>query len=166
MDSITKTKSLVAIIIFLLITNIAMLVFFIVLSKPVDRRQRNHEYNGMYNSLQNEVGFSKDQLDQYQALRKTQREKVKPMFNELRNAKKDFYGLMYNQTVPDSLLNADADSIAQKQKILDIQMFAYFKNVRNICTPGQIQKFDSAINREVLRMVGGHPGNNRQEHTK
>ncbi|HET7119088.1 MAG TPA: hypothetical protein VFI29_21525 [Hanamia sp.] len=166
MNNITKTKSLVAIIIFLLITNIAMLIFFIVLSKPVDKRQRNHEYNGMYNSLQNEVGFSKDQLDQYQALRKVQREKVRPLFNELRNTKKNFYGLMYNQSISDSFLNADADSIAQKQKTLDIQMFNYFKSIRNICTPGQIQKFDSAINRQVMRMVGGHPGGSRQGHTK
>lgn len=166
MNNITKTKSLVAIIIFLLITNIAMLIFFILLSKPVDRRQRNHEYNGMYNSLQNEVGFSKDQLDQYQALRKVQRDKVRPLFNELRNAKKDFYGLMYNNDISDSLINVDADSIAQKQKTLDIQMFTYFKSIRNICTPGQIQKFDSSINKEVARMVGGRPGNNRKEHTK
>lgn len=166
MDSIKKTKALVAIIIFLLITNIAMLVFFIVLSKPIIKRQRNHEPNGMYNSLQNEVGFSKDQLDKYQALRKEQMEKVRPLFNQLRNAKKDFYALMYNQNISDSLIITNADSIAEKQKTLDIQMFRYFNNIRNICTAGQLQKFDSAINRQVSRMVGGRPGNNRLRHSK
>jgi len=161
MDANKKTKALVTIIIFLLITNIAMLVFFIVLSKPVDKRQKNHAPNEMYNSLQNEVGFSKDQLDKYQALRKGQMEKVRPLFNELRNAKKDFYALMYSKNISDSLLNADMDSIAEKQKTLDLQMFRYFNNIRNICTTGQLQKFDSSINRQVLRMVGGRPGNNR-----
>ncbi|HEY5408431.1 MAG TPA: hypothetical protein VIJ92_15160 [Ginsengibacter sp.] len=161
MDANKKTKALVTIIIFLLITNIAMLVFFIVLSKPVDKRQKIHAPTEMYNSLQNEVGFSKDQLDKYQALRKEQMEKVRPLFNELRNAKKDFYALMYSKNISDSLLNADMDSIAEKQKTLDLQMFRYFNNIRNICTTGQLQKFDSAINRQVLRMVGGRPGNNR-----
>lgn len=143
-----------------------MLIFFIVLSKPVDKRQKSHEPNAMYNSLENEVGFSKDQLDQYQTLRKEQREVARPLFNELRSAKKDFYGLIYTKNIPDSLLNADADSIAKKQKKLDMQMFRYFNNIRNICTPDQTQKFDSIINAQILRMVDGRPGSKRQDHTK
>ncbi len=165
MNQTTKTKSLVTIIIFLLITNIAMLVFFILLSKPVDRKQRNRETNGMYTSLQNEVGFSKDQLDKYQLLRKEQMEKVKPLFNEVRNAKKDFYGLIYSSNVPDSLLKADADSIAQKQKTLDMQMFTYFKNIRNLCTPEQTEKFDTVIKKVVIRMVA-RPGKDNHENKK
>jgi Spy/CpxP family protein refolding chaperone len=165
MNQTTKTKSLVTIIIFLLITNIAMLVFFILLSKPVDKRQRNRETNGMYTSLQNEVGFSKDQLDKYQLLRKEQIGKVRPLFNEVRNAKKDFYGLIYSENIPDSLINADADSIAQKQKSLDMQMFGYFQNIRNICKPDQIQKFDSTLKKEVVRMVD-KPARNSQGHKK
>ncbi|HXR82866.1 MAG TPA: hypothetical protein VN722_01025 [Hanamia sp.] len=161
MNNITKTKTLVTIIVFLLITNIAMLIFFISLSRPV-KRQKNHETNGMYNSLQNEVGFSKDQLVKYQELRKEQMQKVKPLFNEVRNAKKDFYGLIYSNNISDSLINADADSIAQKQKILDLQMFAYFKNIRSICTPDQAQKFDTTLKREVTRMVG-RPGKDQQQ---
>lgn len=165
MNESTKTKSLITIIIFLLITNIAMLVFFIVLGKPIDKRQKSRETNGMYNSLQNEVGFSKGQLDKYQVLRKEQMEKVRPLFNEVRNAKKDFYGLIYSQNISDSLINADADSIAQKQKSLDMQMFGYFKNIRTICTSSQIQKFDSALKKEVARMVD-KPARNNQEHKK
>jgi periplasmic protein CpxP/Spy len=165
MNATAKTKSLVTIIIFLLITNIAMLVFFILLGKPVDRRPRNHETNGMYTSLQNEVGFSKDQLDKYQLLRKEQMEKVKPLFNEVRNSKKDFYGLIYSSNMPDSLVKADADAIAQKQRTLDMQMFSYFKNIRNICTPEQTQKFDSVIKKVVARMVG-RPGKDNRENKK
>lgn len=165
MNETTKTKSLVTIIIFLLITNIAMLIFFILLDKPIDKRQRNHETYGMYNSLQNEVGFSKDQLDKYQTLRKEQMGKVRPLFNEVRNAKKDFYGLIYSENISDSLINADADSISQKQKSLDMQMFGYFKNIRNICTPSQIQKFDSTLKKEVARMVD-KPARNSQAHKK
>lgn len=166
MNNTTKTKSLVTIIIFLLITNIAMLIFFIALSKSPDKRQRIHEQNGMYNSLQNDVGFSKDQLDQYQSLRKDQRDKAKPLFIGLRNAKKNFYGLIYNKNIPDSLLNADADSIAQKQKTLDMQMFRYFNSIRNICSPDQLEKFDTIINVQITRMVSWRPGNNRQDHSK
>lgn len=152
----SKIKTLVGIIIFLLITNVAMLIFFIVLSKPV-KKQRNHEFNGMYYSLQKDVGFSKDQLGQYQTLRNEQMQKMKPLFNELRNAKKDFYGLIYSGNISDSLINADADSISQKQKRLDMNMFKYFQNVRSLCLPDQTQKFDSSLKKEVVRMVA-RPG--------
>ena len=139
-----------------------MLIFFIVLSKPA-KRQRNHESNGMYNALQDEVGFSKEQLGKYQSLRKEQMQKVKPLFNEVRNAKKDFYGLIFSTNISDSLINVDADSIAQKQKTLDMQMFRYFQNIRNLCTPGQTQQFDSTLKKEVARMVSRPGKDNRQQ---
>ena len=164
MNNNTKTKTLVTIIVFLLITNIAMLIFFIMSNGPIEKKQRNQQ-NGMYNSLKNDVGFSKEQLDKYQLLRKEQIGKVRPLFNEVRNAKKDFYGLIYSENIPDSLINADADSIAQKQKSLDMQMFGYFQNIRNICKPDQIQKFDSTLKKEVVRMVD-KPARNSQGHKK
>lgn len=150
-----KTKALVSIIIFLLITNIAMLIFFIASNKQV--KKSNHESSGMYNALQTEVGFTKDQLTKYQELRKEQIQKVKPLFNEVRTAKKDFYALIYLPDITDSLVNADADSIAQKQKTLDLQMFSYFKTVRNLCTPGQTEKFDTTLKKEVARMISRPP---------
>ena len=164
MNNNTKTKTLVTIIVFLLITNIAMLIFFIMSNGPIEKKQRNQQ-NGMYNSLKNDVGFSKEQLDKYQLLRKEQIGKVRPLFNEVRNAKKDFYGLIYSENISDSLINADADSIAQKQKSLDMQMFGYFQNIRNICKPDQIQKFDSTLKKEVVRMVD-KPARNSQGHKK
>src|SRR6185312_5359590 len=165
MNNSAKIKSLVTIVIFLLITNIAMLIFFLALSKPADKRQRNSEPNGMYNSLQNDVGFDKDQLDQYQALRKEQREKVRPMFSGLRSSKKDFYNLMYSVN-SDSVINVYADSIGQRQKNLDMQMFRYFKSIRNICKPEQLPKFDSSITREIRWMVGNRSGGNAQGNPK
>jgi hypothetical protein len=155
----SKTRSLVTIIIFLLITNVGMLLFFIFSSKPSVKKEPGREQGGgsMYNSLQKEVGFSTAQLDRYQVLRKEQRDVVRPLFGGLRTAKKDFYDLLYTSNVSDSLITADADSIAQKQKKLDLQVFYYFKKIRNICTPDQLQKFDSTINKVVMRMVAG-PG--------
>ena len=99
----TKTKSLVTIIIFLLITNIGMLLFFVFSSKTSLKREYKHEQGGgsMYNSLQNDVGFSKDQLDRYQHLRQQQRDIVRPLFGELRTSKKDFYDLLYTNNVSD-----------------------------------------------------------------
>lgn len=142
-----------------------MLIFFITLSKPGDKRMKTRDNNGMYNSLQKDVGFSKAQLDQYQLLRKDQMNNIKPLFNEVREAKKKLYDLIYLNNIPDSLIMANADSIAQKQKTLDLQMFGYFRNTRNICTPDQLQKFDTSLKKVVQRMVG-RPGKDNDDHKK
>lgn len=163
MNSLTKNKALVSIIIFLLITNIAMLLFFLELNKPVQRNGHGRDQNGMSGMLQKDVGFTKEQLDSYQALRKEQFEKGHPLFDDLRNAKMDFYNLIYTAQVSDSSVNKAADLIAEKQEMLDLQMFKHLKMVRNICTPDQLQKFDSTIKKVLIRMTG-RPGKEMHGH--
>ena len=153
MTPVSKNKSLISIIVFLLITNIVMLVFFLSSNKPVQRNTRRDQ-NGMSGMLQKEVGFTKDQLDTYQSLRKGQLDSVHILFDDIRDAKMNFYTLIYADHVSDSVLNKMADIIAERQKSLDLHMFNHFKMVRNICTPDQLQKFDSTIKKAFVRMTG------------
>ena len=82
---------------------------------------------------------------------------VHALFDDLRKSKMDFYNLIYSSQVSDSSVNKAADIIAGKQKTLDLHMFNHFKMVRNICTPDQLQKFDSTIKKVIIRMTG-RPG--------
>ncbi len=164
MDSVTKNKSLVSIIIFLLITNIAMLVFFLVLNKPRQKEVRAHDQNGMSGMLQKEVGFSKDQVDTYLSFRKSQMDTIHVLFNELQKSKMDFYDLIYLSQVSDSSLNKAADIIAARQKTLDLHMFDHFKKVRNICTPDQLEKFDSTIKKIFIRMTSKNGKDDHNQH--
>jgi hypothetical protein len=164
MDSVTKNKSLVSIIIFLLITNIAILVFFLVLNKPPQKAVRPRDQNGMSGMLQKEVGFSKDQIDTYLSLRKSQMDTIHVLFDDLRKSKMDFYDLIYSSQVSDSSLNKAADIIAERQKALDLYMFDHFKKVRNICTPDQLQKFDSTIKKVLIRMTGKNGRDDHNQH--
>ena len=164
MDSVTKNKSLISIIIFLLITNIAMLVFFLVLNKPPQKAVRARDQNGMSGMLQKEVGFSKDQVDAYLSLRKSQMDTIHVLFDELRQSKMDFYDLIYSSQISDSTLNKAADIIAERQKALDLYMFDHFKKVRNICTPDQLQKFDSTIKKVLIRMTSKNGKDDHNQH--
>ena len=157
-----KYKGLVSIIIFLLITNIVMLILFMSDRNIVDKRNTNHDQKSLYTLLQKEVGFSQTQLDQYQAMRTEQRKNIKPLFDNIRKSKENFYELLYMEKATDSALNNDADSIAQTQKKLDLQMFGHFKKIRNICTPEQIQKFDSSIKKVIVRMIS-RPGKGKSD---
>ncbi|HSQ45044.1 MAG TPA: hypothetical protein VLM16_08615 [Ginsengibacter sp.] len=154
MTPATKNRSLVSIIIFLLITNITMLIFFLVTNNPKQKSSHTKEQNGMSGMLQKEVGFSKAQLDSYQSLRKNQLDTLHDLFDELRKSKMDFYNLVYSSQVNDSSVNKAADAIANRQKALDLHMFNHFKMVRDICTRDQLPKFDSTIQKVFIRMTG------------
>jgi Spy/CpxP family protein refolding chaperone len=43
----------------------------------------------------------------------------------------------------DSSINALAAMAASKQTEMEMETFTHFKNVRSICTPAQLPKFDS-----------------------
>lgn len=162
MNPQTKNKSLVFIIVFLLISNIVMVIFFLVLNKPDQKNLRGKDQNGMSGMLQKEVGFSNDQVNTYQTLRKAELDSVHRLFDEVRKARIDFYSLLYTSNVQDSTLKVAADEIAAKQKTLDLHMFNHFKMIRSICTPDQLQKFDTTIKKVIVRMTG-KPGHDQRK---
>ncbi|MEP7251216.1 MAG: hypothetical protein ABI683_02515 [Ginsengibacter sp.] len=163
MDNNKKNKSLISIIIFLLITNIAMLVFFVFLNEPADKSSANENQGRFSKALQQDVGFSKEQYDQYQLLRKANFDKVRPMFNDVRTAKFRMYDLLYTEPVSDSVLQNKAALIGEKQEELDIQMFRHFERARKICTGEQLPKFDTAVKQLIIRMTS-RPGKSSHGH--
>lgn len=163
MDNNKKNKSLISIIIFLLITNLAMLVFFVILNEPANKNSSKENQSRFSKSLQKDVGFTKEQLDQYQVLRKAQLERVRPLFNEVRNAKFGLYDLLYAEPVSDSVVNGRAEIIGTKQQQLDIQMFRHFERARKICTQDQLPKFDTAVKKLIIRMTS-RPGKGSHDH--
>ncbi len=140
-----------------------MLVFFIFLNEPASKETSNENQSRFSKSLQKDVGFTKEQLDQYQVLRKAQLERVHPLFNDVRNAKFGLYDLLYTGPVSDSVINTRAALIGTKQKDLDIQMFRHFERARKICTQEQLPRFDTAIKKLIIRMTS-RPGKGSHEH--
>ncbi|MBA2248823.1 MAG: periplasmic heavy metal sensor [Chitinophagaceae bacterium] len=148
-----KIKSLVAIVVFLLLSNIAMIVFFMVLGN--NPRRPNHGREEVTNLLKKEVGFSPAQIAQYDSLRNEHFKKARPLFDSIKITKENFYNLLFKDSVSDAELGNAADKIGESQKILDMQMFQHLKNERNLCTPDQLPKFDSVIKTIVSKMTGG-----------
>lgn len=148
----TRNKNLIFIIAVLLLTNIAVLVYFLWPTKSHSKLSHG-KGNGMTEMLQNEVGFNDQQVAQYLQLRDRQRQTIRPMFDEMRKAKDSLFRLMGNTTVSDSTINRAADAIAQKQRALDLQTFNHFKQVRSLCvSPEQQVKYDSAVLKMFRKM--------------
>jgi periplasmic protein CpxP/Spy len=164
--STSNKRSLVFIIIFLLLTNIAVLGYFLWYKKSPRQndREKENRTNGIAPALQKEVGFNEQQIAQYNQLKEEQWKKFKPMFDEVRKAKDSLFRLLSNENADDSTINRTADLIGQKQREVDLQAFNHFKRVRALCTPGQLPKYDSLIQRMMRKM--GKPQHGEQKKDK
>ncbi len=81
-----------------------------------------------------------------------QRETIRPMYDEMRKAKDSLFQLLKDSAISDSAVSVAADQIAQRQKMLDLQTFTYFRKVRMLCTPEQQPKYDSLIQNMFSKM--------------
>jgi periplasmic protein CpxP/Spy len=150
--STSKNKGLIFLIAFLLLTNIAVLAYFLWIKQPHTDNGGGRPKMGIEDKLRDSVGFNEEQIKQYQLLKDQQGEAIKPMFDEMRKAKDSLFRLLSNPGVSDSIINKTSDVIAQKQKALDLQTFNHFKKVRALCTPDQQSKYDSMVVRMFRKM--------------
>ena len=153
-----RNRNLLIIIGVLLLTNIAVLVYFLGEKKPAKPGTSHNEKDkaGIAEMLQKEVGFTDEQTAQYKQLKEKQKETIRPMYDDMRKAKDSLFKLLSYPETNDTLLNKISDVIAQKQKALDLQTFNHFKKVRTLCTPEQQPKYDSMILR-MFRKMGKTP---------
>lgn len=151
--SIPANRNLLIIIGVLLITNIAMLVYFLSDKKSAKPAEQVRESRmGVAEMLQKEVGFTEEQIAKYKGFKEKQKETIRPMFDDMRKAKDSLFRLLSYPETNDSLVNKAADVIAQRQKALDLQTFAHFKRVRTLCMPDQQPKYDSMVIRMFSKM--------------
>ena len=149
-----RSKVFVAIIVMLMIANIALVSFFL-LKKDSGRRDKHEDRKAMIAGfLKNEIGFSAAQLQQYDTLSSRHRDNIKSMFDSLRSSKDKQFKQLAAGNFTDSVLNSVADQSAVSQKTMELQMFNHLKNIRSLCTPVQLPKFDSLFVK-VLSKRGG-----------
>lgn len=147
--STTRNRNLLIIITVLLLTNVAVLVYFLGQKK----NEKPPVWNGVAAMLQNEVGFNEEQTTKYKEMKGKQRERVRPMYDDMRKAKDSLFRLLSYPETNDSVLNKMADEIAQKQKAIDLETFNHFKRVRVLCTPDQLPKYDTMV-LQMFRKMG------------
>ena len=153
-----RNRILIFLVVFLLLTNIGMLVYFTAFNKG-PKPNHGDKHGPVTSFLQNEEGFSKKQMDMFDSLKKQHRAAIKPLFDDLGKSKDNFYQLI-GKPVSDSVLKAAADEIGKKQAALDLQFFQNFMSIRTLCTAQQLPKFDSVMPSITSRMMQPWQKNN------
>ena len=148
-----RNRNLLIIIAVLLLTNVAVLVYFIGQHKK-DRATPPPDAgrNAVVEMLQKEVGFDDEQTTRYKEMKEKQREKIRPMYDDMRKAKDSLFRLLSFPETSDSVLNQITDAIALKQKAIDLETFNHFKRVRRLCKEDQLTKYDSMVVRMFRKM--------------
>jgi protein CpxP len=166
MNNMSGNRNLLIIIGVLLLTNIAVLVYFLAIRKPGDKRFGGRaERSGLTEVLKKEVGFNEQQVAEYKKLKDQQSENFRPFFDEMRKSKDSLFRLIGDSSVSDSVIHNAANGIAARQRNLDLQTFYHFRKVRELCsTAEQREKYDSAITRMFRKM--GKPARKSDEHNK
>ncbi|HVZ55224.1 MAG TPA: hypothetical protein VG870_01080 [Chitinophagaceae bacterium] len=155
MNNSARNRVLLFIIGVLVLTNMAILVYFLWI-KPAPASQdrtggRGRE--GLSETLKREVGFNDQQVAAYRQLKDQQWPVMKTMFEDLRHAKDSLFVLLTVPGVPDSTVRRAADRIAERQRALDMQAFNHFRQLRQVCRPDQLPRFDTLVQRMFRRMT-------------
>jgi periplasmic protein CpxP/Spy len=143
MSTPNKSKIYILIISLLLLTNIGMLVFFMCNKGNEKKGGRGDKSAMMKEFLQKEVGFTAQQIVQYDTLSSLHKQKMKADFDALKNNKEQQFKELGAKGFSDSAIIATATQSAEKQKEMETNMLKHFAEIRKICTPQQQPKFDS-----------------------
>lgn len=165
----SRNKLLLFIVAILLLANVVLLYFLF--KGESNSKSQPRERRGISEQLKNDVGFNEEQLKAYELRREKHMGEMKGLFEELRQTKEQFFTTVQNPQAADSIIQRGANTIAEKQKLIDLQTHAYFTDLRKICTPDQLPKFDSLYQQVIKRMIsmGRRPpskGNNNRDSLK
>lgn len=151
-----RQKWLLILVAILLLTNIATLSIYW-FKKPAHEgapgREGANREKRMGQFMVDQLKFDATQEAAYWKLRDSMMTIQKPVMDSIRNAKKRFFDLLNQSETTDSTLITHSNEIADLQKKLDLVTFRHFQNVRAICRPDQLQKFDTVIKEIVNRMT-------------
>jgi K+ transporter len=149
---------LLLIISVLLIANIGLLYFY-VFKKPEHppKLTQKEMHDRSIEKVKNEVGLNDEQVVLYDSLRSKQFRNMKPLFEDITRLKEDFFSLVYQQGVSDSVIKSYAERIGEKQMALDISTFHYFQSIKALCAEEQKPKMDSFIKQIVKRIINNGP---------
>jgi len=151
----SRSKGLVLLIGILLLTNIALAALLLFKKDKPDNEKRPDRRAMIATFLKEEIGFSKEQLQQYDTLSTRHQENVRKLFESHRASKDNQFKQLVAGGFSDSIISRVADSSAATQRAMEVRMFNHLKKIRMLCTPDQRPRFDSLFVKVLNRRGEG-----------
>jgi periplasmic protein CpxP/Spy len=154
MNNLTKNKWFLFLLGFLLLANITLLLSFFVFGEKSELKPHNAPPQGA-GYLYKELSFTEDQKAKHKELKEAHFKNIKPLWEEIRITKDSLYKQLNNPSFDEAALQEMTNRLAEKNKLSDQLMFLYFRELRTICTPDQLAKFDTIVPQMVNKRGGG-----------
>lgn len=138
-----QRKIFLTIIAILLLANIALIGFILKSNGPHEQEKRPDKKEQITNFLKTEIGFSPQQLQQFDSLNQRHREQNGGLYDSARNNKTAQLHLLAAANYSDEAIEAAIEKSCTVQKPVEREMLLYIKNIRQLCTPAQQPSFDS-----------------------
>lgn len=140
----SNTKILTIAVVLLLLTNIALVVFMMKGKNRHSGKSRGSR-SEPFEMMVKELNMTEQQQKDYKQLKEEHLKNIKPWFDSVRSAKKDYYALIKDSAISDSIVMVYNQRISERQSAADRLTFAHFKRVRNLFSVEQQPRFDEFI---------------------
>lgn len=95
------------------------------------------------------IGFDSSQADQFKEMKENHLKELCSYRDQLNLHRKDMFSNLSNDSFD---INAYSQKISNIQSEMDKMAFIHFKEMRTICRPDQLQKFDQVMQKIMTRM--------------
>jgi Spy/CpxP family protein refolding chaperone len=148
MDIFAQKKLLIRIIVVLAVLNLLSIGVFLWkdVFPPPRRMQVPAESNRDASSiLEKELNLTREQAEQIRSLRRTYNEKEKDYVASIRIQRDSMNTEMFNGSTREEVIQSLARRIAENEYNLEMLRFEQAKQLKSICTPEQVEKFNRLV---------------------
>ena len=143
MRAITSNKWVLLLVLFLVLSNLALFNFAFSSADP--RKGRSEDW------LKKELGLSDAQDKAFRQSKEQFMSTMKPRWEEVNRIKDSMYSHIGDVEVPDSLIESYSRKWTEKTRENDVLLFRHLHELRKHCTPSQYARYDSLVTRMVTR---------------
>lgn len=143
-------KILAIAVIVLLLVNL-LLLFFMWRGKHSESVKRQSTSNSSTEIMARELNMTDSQKTNYQKARDNYFSNVRPLYDSIREKRKEFLKMIQSPSVNDSALKTYSQGIAEKQEAIDRITLLHFRDTRSLFSGEQQKKYDDFIQKTFLR---------------
>jgi multidrug efflux pump subunit AcrB len=143
MKAITTNKWVLLLVVFLVLTNLALVFFAFTSSKKSAKPQENN--------FRKQIGLTAQQEKEFDERKAVFFKVMKPRWEEVNQLKDSLYQHLGDENVSDSMIDYYTSKWTEINKQNDMMLFKHFKDLRKLWTDSQHNAYDSAVNKMVTR---------------
>ena len=143
MRAITNNKWVLLLVIFLVLTNLALVFFAFTNNTKPGKPQEN--------GFRKQINLNKDQEKLFDIRKEEFFKTMKPRWEEVNQLKDSLYQHLGDENVPDSVIDHYTTRWTDINRQNDIMLFRHFKELRKELNESQLKAYDSAVSKMVTR---------------